>query len=235
MYHNKIAAVIKCQNKPVLEKGNSFFLPINSTFSVFIKNLHDKKAFVKVYVNGKSVTPDHIEMHKKDRISIFKYQDTNHTFRFIENSREIQSAQGTNIEDGLVRIEVSFEKEGLISRLKNTPYQKEDAFKQEKTYPWDHATVMFKGGNSSTQEMSSNFSGKIVPGKIDQAKDNLTTHALNSQDKVDESFTIILEIHELLDDLVEPSKTKKVCPSCQKKFKHTFLYCPYDGTFLSNS
>ncbi len=33
---------------------------------------------------------------------------------------------------------------------------------------------------------------------------------------------------------VSTVKSKKVCSSCGKKFKSSYNYCPYDGTYLNN-
>lgn len=33
---------------------------------------------------------------------------------------------------------------------------------------------------------------------------------------------------------VVTTKSKKICTSCGKKYKSSYKYCPYDGTFLNN-
>jgi len=52
----------------------------------------------------------------------------------------------------------------------------------------------------------------------------------------DKSFTMVFQLKGLTCEEVvtEPVtvKTKKQCPSCGKKYKSSFEYCPQDGTFL---
>lgn len=52
----------------------------------------------------------------------------------------------------------------------------------------------------------------------------------------DKSYTMVFQLKGLTSEevVLEPVtvKTKKQCPSCGKKYKSSFEYCPQDGTFL---
>jgi len=112
MFKNKIAMAIKHGNKtlPELTSNNEtqFLIPNNTTYSIFIKNLNDKTALINVFIDDKKITKDKIELTPKSHITLFKYEDSMHTFKFIEKDIDLQRHKPSNIEDGLIRVEVEF-------------------------------------------------------------------------------------------------------------------------------
>ena len=78
------------------------------------------------------------------------------------------------------------------------------------------------------QEEKSNNSGITVPGKQTiQLHNNFNSSSCHS---ISESFSIVIELKESDKEIV--ANVKKICPTCTKKFKPSYFYCPFDGTFL---
>jgi len=49
-----------------------------------------------------------------------------------------------------------------------------------------------------------------------------------------ETFSIIMKLSEFK-EIKTKKNSKKSCPTCSKIFKHTYFYCPYDGSYLKNN
>lgn len=77
------------------------------------------------------------------------------------------------------------------------------------------------------------FGGITVPGK--PTKNNYSE--ISSYDRTylikEDSFSIVMKLNGLVDKEVKTSKSKKKCPTCNKKYKAAFNYCPLDGSYLS--
>jgi len=279
MYKDTIAIAIKHGNKPLPEFNNKFLIPDNTSFSIFLKNMNQKTAYINVFINEKKVTLNKIKLKNKESIDIHRFEDTNHTFHFIKKTLELQKQRENQLEDGLIRIEVDFEKtlSDKVSKL-NKDFEKiaeemnKEHFQKIKPHPLipepccpqepilegplPYREGQFFDGILPTggfkditcdciQAFGSKISesdlykietnnGVIVPGKInktDKENDNIS-NVESYKYEIYESKTIILELE--IDDNIElnTNKTKKICPSCNKKYKYKYLYCPYDGTFL---
>jgi hypothetical protein len=285
MYKDTIAIAIKHGNKPLPEFNNKFLIPDNTSFSIFLKNMNQKTAYINVFINEKKVTLNKIKLKNKESIDIHRFEDTNHTFHFIKKTLELQKQRKNQLEDGLIRIEVDFEKtlsdkvskinkdfekraeemnKDYFQKIKPHPLIPEPCYPQEPILegPLPHREGQFfddlipSGGfkditcdciqtfgstisNSDLDRIETN-NGVIVPGKITNIenkiidKDNIENihNGESYKYEIYESKTIILELE--IDNNIELNitKTKKICPSCNKKYKHKYLYCPYDGTFL---
>jgi hypothetical protein len=273
MFKEKIAIAIKSKiNKPLPELNNKFQIPNNSTFSIYLKNMNEETAYINVYVNNKKVTSTRIELKTKESIDIHKYQDSMHSFKFIVKDLDLQMNRENQPEDGLIRIEVDFEKKELsltdkmkkiidnpyykpydinrdIGRDKNVftnPYKESIYFSEDDTIKsggfkdinCDMQNMVFKSNTELDKyedfgienKVNTNKPGLIVPGKISNKEDEFTT--TGKKYEVSRSVTIILELEENDLNLDGEIFGKKKCPSCKKKFKKNYLYCPYDGTFL---
>ena len=281
MYKDTIAIAIKHGNKPLPEFNNKFLIPNNTTFSIYLKNINKKTAYIDIFVNEKKITLNKIKLKEKESIDIHRAEGTNHTFHFIEKTLELQKQRENKLEDGLIRIEVDFEQtlsdkvnklnkdfEKIIKaknpyHLSSTPYQPQEPilegplpYRDGQFFDDTTPTGGFKDitcdcmqtfGSISTMSISEadlhkveTNNGVIVPGKISDIQNNIIDKDNNnklyndefSKYEIYESKTIILELEVDNNIELDITKTKKKCPSCDKKYKYKYLYCPYDGTFL---
>lgn len=257
MYKNKIVVALKHNNKPLVEDKDTVFLPFNTTYSVYIKNMADDIALISLYINGRDVNPGKkIRIYPKCSVNIEKFQDTNHTFVFKERTIELQEVRENLDEDGLVQLDVGFEDTAkLIPFPFTNPFGAVDncgggKFKRSSLFDGIDTTLYRNSFEpkviSNTTENSLNAvysqsnrtfasnkaetlnSGITVPGKKKETSD----HAMfcgSSYASVE--FSMIIHLRPTENKAIDRD-TKKVCPTCEKKFKYTYFYCPYDGTFL---
>ena len=109
MYKNKIVCALKHNNSTFVENKDTVFLPFNSDYSIYLKNMSDATAFITIHVNGRNISPGKkIRLCSKCYGTVSKFQDTNHIFSFKEKTKELQEVRPSQDEDGLIRIKVEF-------------------------------------------------------------------------------------------------------------------------------
>ncbi len=185
----------------------------------------------------------------------------NRAFRFITKTQEISDFRGDRAEDGLIKITYQFEKEyerpifgksaypfdiytnGSISYSDDNIYSKggisnavhiNDTFGGFSSMSVNccSSNVSLSSTTVTTRSMAPSDPGITVEGKAtNQAFKKGYIGTLE-----DKSYTMIFQLKGLTSEeqLDEPItiETKKQCTSCGKKFKSSFEYCPFDGTFL---
>lgn len=142
-YFNKFVAVIKTKGKILREReNNTVYLPFGSEYSIFLKNLNSQKALVKVDVDGKSIGADLI-INSNSSVNVERFiekLDRGNRFKFIQKTKDIVNHRGDHIDDGIVRIEVFYEKviqsQPIIYNLYNNTYS-----------PWQ--TFTYKSGSTT--------------------------------------------------------------------------------------
>lgn len=272
MFKNSFAVAIKHNGQVLSENKESVFLPFGSEYSISLKNLNSLTAFVKIFIDGKEVTPLRgIEMDPKQSFDINRFYDKNNSFKFIELTEEIKKQRGSDLEDSLVRVEVRFdEAESLfdkMNRLEKTtigpsigrdisfpePYIVDggpgslfppgglvpqpsicDSIRyQAKDFTGDMttaatATFASNGDNARGITVSGSPAQEAYPGKESYSKQ---MRSLSSET----IFNFLLtgfQDNQVIDTAVT-NKSKKICPTCGKKYKYKYNYCPMDGTYLS--
>lgn len=287
MYKNKIVCAIKHNNAPLSENKDTVFIPFNTEYSIFLKNMNDTVAYISIFIDGKDINPNKkIKLYPKCTATIEKFPLTNHKFIFKERTRALQEVRENQDEDGLIRLEVSFQVKSYINensildkikKIKPTnPYQKGSPFKPQ---PFNPIPGIYKerhfeddpfykklsnlkanGENGSiplqinskkqdstrfdaqssivSSEEKKNYrekeknTGFTAPGKIKEKSDDIIFYEqLSSMYKVNEEFSFVIRL-EKSDKLLENREVKKICPTCKKKYKNKYFYCPFDGTFL---
>jgi len=275
MFKNKIVCSLKHNNVPLAEGKDCIFIPFNTEYSVYLKNMSKDIALISLYINGRDVSPGYkIKIYPKCSATIEKFRDTDHRFVFKEKTQALQEVRLSNDEDGLIRLEVDFE---LIPAI--NPFQDHLDFVKRnctsKTNPpksnfEDIHTQLYKSSGSSlydegvkdnsslydkgpqTRAIANCISKNTL---LDAAYNNLeATASLNSgvtlpgrkkenPDDVDfvktkteasmaiNNFEFLIELKEASEPVNE-SKKKKLCPTCLKKFKYKYFFCPFDGTAL---
>jgi len=115
MYSNKLVVAVKHDGKVLREVGDCVSLPFNSEYSLLIKNLNSRKVSVNISIDGDDVLDGKsllIQSDSKAELEGFlKGKIAKNKFKFIEKTKQISKYRGDKIDDGLIRVEFSFEKE----------------------------------------------------------------------------------------------------------------------------
>jgi len=114
VHQNKFVVAIKCQGKILREINDIVTLPFGSEYSILIKNLNSVKAVVSVEVDGESATKDgRIILNSNESIDLLGIKEglnVKNRFKFIKKTDEISEHRGDRVDDGIVRVEYTFEK-----------------------------------------------------------------------------------------------------------------------------
>jgi hypothetical protein len=118
VYKKNFALAIKAHGKILRESGEQVFLPYGCEYSIVLKNLHSKKASVKVWIDGQLVTEGcSLIIKPNESIDLERFirngnlTSVGNRFKFIERTESIENHRGIKIDDGLVRIEYQFERQ----------------------------------------------------------------------------------------------------------------------------
>ena len=113
MYSNKFIATIKCSNKILREQGNEIIVPFGNEYSIFLKNLESRKALVKITIDGKDIGSSLI-VDAGRSMCIERFITNNeqgNRFKFINKTEDIIRHRGDRIDDGIIKVEFTFEQE----------------------------------------------------------------------------------------------------------------------------
>ena len=114
-YNNKLAAAIKVNGKVLREfNKDTVLIPFGTEYSILIKNMHTVRALVNVYIDGRNVTEGGLVIFPGRETTLERGIDNGNLtvgnkFKFIERTGAVEEHRGVKLEDGLVRIEYSFE------------------------------------------------------------------------------------------------------------------------------
>lgn len=115
VYKKNIVVALKVQGKILREEGNFVTLPFGSEYSILIKNLNSRKALVSIEIDGQDVLDGSqliIDANSDIELEGFKKRNkVTNRFKFIEKTQEISDYRGDRIDDGIIRVEATFEKE----------------------------------------------------------------------------------------------------------------------------
>jgi hypothetical protein len=133
VYKENIVVALKVNGKILGERGEYITLPFGSEYTILIKNLNSKKALIQIDVDGEDVLDgDSLIVPANSDIELEGFKKGNkitNRFKFIKKTEKISKHRGDRIDDGLIRVEATFEKrraydiEDLINRLE-LPEQK---------------------------------------------------------------------------------------------------------------
>ena len=127
MYQEKLVTAIRVAGKILREDGDTVHLPFGCEYSLLIKNKNSVRALVRVEIDGTDVTegvqlivPANGSLDLERFIKEGNF-DAGLKFKFIERTQKIEDGpRGIKAEDGLVRIEFTFERQPVA--FKPNPY-----------------------------------------------------------------------------------------------------------------
>ena len=177
MYNKKLVASVKSGGKIMREDGETVYLPFGSEYSLLLKNLNNRKALVKIEIDGRQVVDGGLIINPNETIDLERFVLDNMNegprFKFIEKTEEISDFRGDRIEDGIIRVEYQFEAE-VVHVTPTIVYKYE---------PWDSGSrPVFYRGNTTVGKTTSTYtcdvqntyfaSGLNVGASIDGSSDN---------------------------------------------------------------
>lgn len=126
VYQEKLVAAVKVRGKTLREShqgsGDSeVFLPFGSEYSLFFKNLANRKVIVDVNIDGREAIKGLIvNANSTSSLERFLNESMNsgNSFKFIEKTDQVRAHRGDEPEDGLIEIRYKFERE--ITRVEKT-------------------------------------------------------------------------------------------------------------------
>lgn len=253
MYSNQLAVAIKHNGKILRENKDLVSLPYGSEFTIFVKNLNNRRVKFNLQIDGTDVLGgEHIVVDANSETEIKRFlragnMNEGNAFKFIERTAAIEDGpRGIKIEDGIVRIEFWFEKEKPIYNTYpyNTEYWrgKQDGINVERNRPrfygpgttttnYLRATPL--GNKVKSESTSANDVGITVPGsRIEQKFDTVYGFIAETQ-----SYIIILRLlgKTSEDTLITKAVTvalKPKCITCNKLNKANSKFCSECGTSL---
>ena len=127
MYSNKFVVSLKSEGKVLREQNGAIRLPFGSEYSIMLKNMESRTAVVNVDIDGDDVL-DGQRLVLKPNASLelegfMRGQTAKNKFKFIKRTRNIEDNRGIHIDDGLIRVEFTFEKMKPIVRETITKYR----------------------------------------------------------------------------------------------------------------
>lgn len=265
MYKDNFVIAVKADGKILREQKDVVVLPFGSEYALRLKNLSWVRAIINVFLDGENATPDGLVINAQQTVDLERFirngnLEQGNRFKFIERTAAVEEGRGVKAEDGLIRVEVKFEK----------PYA---WFPTQYVWNWgwDHGTTYTcenRGGflransvihsssgflgdaNSGSNFVSAssmngspqptqnaqcnvlNEAGITVPGSVsDQKFSQVSEFSTES-----ETHTLILRlVGRLQNKSVRKAVTvesKPVCVTCRKANKATSNYCSRCGTSL---
>lgn len=120
MYSQKFALAVKTSNSVLKEIDDTVYLPFGSEYSILLKNLNNVRAAATVEIDGEDVAGGYmLIVDPNSSIELERFikhgnLQRGNRFKFIRRSSAVEKARGIRVDDGIVRVEVWFEKPNPI-------------------------------------------------------------------------------------------------------------------------
>lgn len=251
MFYNNLVTTIKSNGKILREKNGTVSIPFGSEYSILIKNLDSHKARVNISIDGKSVLEGKeliVKGNSQEEIKGFLRGDkVKNKFKFIQKNKDVVDHRGERIDDGIVRVEFSFEKPKIDTWKEYIPYIIRDPWYPDIYTGTAHPYVQWTYTSSSTtvdevQEVRSELTSNR---NVLCAYDGITVKGSPVKQSFISSYigecgdihVMVLKLTGLNEDDTKvekaiTTKTKMTCPTCGKTWKSNVNYCPVCGTYL---
>lgn len=262
MYKNNIVVSIKCNGKFLREtKEHEVFLPFGQEYSLFIKNMSSGKALIRVDIDGQDILNNKsLIVEENSILDLDCFVDdlnNNRKFKFIEKTDKISNYRGDRVEDGLVRIEVQFEKEKveLPQYVWNYPqiwsaptYYYDTTYKSD---PYNKYEITCRSVSASNVGGTLSCSNLSVNGNIVLDRSNINTQGITTKgSESNQQFTygnigplennktvLVIKLSGIKSnnsEVKQPITTKSsiICEMCGVSNKSINNYCIECGTYL---
>lgn len=115
MYKDLLVVCVKSKGEILREFKDEVFIPYNSNFSLFFKNLNSVRASVSVTLDGKPVFKNgsSLVVNANSEVEVERWvkdSEVGNSFLFVERTGKIESHRGIKAEDGIIRVSWHYEK-----------------------------------------------------------------------------------------------------------------------------
>jgi len=258
-YKDKFVVVVKHNGRIMREIGDVVTLPFGSEYSLLFKNLESRKAIVDVSIDGEDVLSGQqliVEPNDTTELKGFlKGTKARNRFRFIKKTKRISNYRGDRIDDGLIRVEFTFEQKPKISWDINWPVvyrndSKDDDFYigsptfGDSTGGYPRATnITTTNGMHSVNFCSSTNKCKSMDEGITVKGSEINQGFIYGNVGALESYSSVIVLKLRGKTKTKSGKIKKVkkaisvktrltCPTCGRKWKSSMKYCGGCSTYL---
>jgi hypothetical protein len=257
MYNSKMVASIKCNGKVMREHGDTVYLPFNSDFTIFLKNLNTKRVQVNITIDGEDVLDGScLIINAGESLDLKRWllngdMKTGPKFRFIEKTEGIRETRGEGAMDGLIEITYQYEKPWYVGGSYHGGPYFNDPFNPTFGYRNDASIGSSLGGPSggtttgATYRSSVNYCTANLGTFNDANEDGLTVKGEDTQQEFSSTFMGALEtekysiVLQLKGDVNQEKvrkpitvKTKITCPVCKKRQSSNNKFCSQCGNNL---
>ena len=250
MYKNNLVVAVKQNGKVLREIGDKVFLPFSSEYSLLIKNLNSKKVAVNISIDGDDVLSGNsllVDSNSRTELDGFlKGCRAKNKFRFIKKTKQISDYRGDKEDDGLIRVEFSFE-EDVPEVIYNYDICDIKSKEQLPRYTLD-TNIYYTSSNSfSNIKLGSNCctyedrlledavcsdNGITVKGSEINQKFNYGSIGCLGKKNVMVIRLFGKRSNGTVIKKARLTKTKLVCPTCGNKSRSSSKFCSNCGTFL---
>lgn len=141
---------IKNNGKILRENDNQIFIPFNSEYSIYMKNLNSRKAIVSISIDGQDIlNGKKVIINPNQAMDLDCFLDNinggNHRLKFIQKTSKIQEHRGDKVDDGIIRIEFQYEAEVIKQPLVTWDY------------PWYKPFPLYRGNDYNSTTISRNY------------------------------------------------------------------------------
>ena len=238
VHSNNLVIAIKVNGKVLREFGDTVYLPFGCEYSIYIKNLSDRKASVDLSIDGESILGYRsliVDGNSDTEVERFLGDDLNkgYKLKFIERSDKVEEHRGVNAEDGVLVIKYKFERSEQIfnyspifTNRTNYSIVGGDLSTSNATYSTNNVTSsqslnfidetgLTVEGNDSNQSFSHSYIGQL----------EMTTHTISLSLKGETEGN-----KHIRQPVTTKSKIK--CKTCGTKNKAKNKFCKECGTRL---
>lgn len=255
MHKNNFVVSVKSNGKILREKEDKVFLPFGSEYSLLIKNLDSRKAKVRIHIDSQDILNGSSLIAYPNRyFEIEGFLDglkARNRFKFIKKTQEISDHRGDRLDDGLIRVEFTFEKEIKTSINYSYNYYQPRYGRRGS----DYNPITLYSSNNISNNVSSTLSENFCGTATANCEDSFNSRNIQNDEgitvkgsEINQQFqyadigeleetanVIILSLKGTKNGNVSiplTTKTKLICKTCGKSFNSNAKYCSNCGTFL---
>jgi hypothetical protein len=248
MYNQKFIATVKTDGKVLREFKDTIYIPYGSEYSVYLMNMNSVRAKVKVSIDGEDVlNGDDLVIAPNTSIELERFMETmdkGHKFKFIERSSEIESHRGLRAEDGLLRVEYTFEKVSAPIVNNYPPFNYPPGVRAFGVNDWGKPVLMAQTYDSYSPSNSSLFVSASAKSFSSSSVGITTKGSISTQqfqkvsdfttDGVSHVMVLHLQGENQGKPVVTPIDVKRVqkCDCCGKVNPVSAKFCNSCGTSL---
>lgn len=244
MYQNQMACAIKVDGRVLREQDGKVFLPFGSEFSLVLKNLNTRRACVRITIDGQEAVHGGLIVNANSTVDLERFvkegqMGQGNRFKFIERNEKVEEARGIKVDDGLIRLEVEYERQwpqyGTFnpgSILRNHDWYGTTDVMYKSAGAGIVGSASAAGDTLLNQVLSSaNTAGITVPGSVS----NQQFHSVSFEGDGVKTTMVLQLLGETATAIIKKPltvKDKNICTTCKHVNKATAKFCSECGTGL---